>query len=170
MEILILCLILAFICIFKKFSKSKYGHLGTPGICLPIVGHSYKLFSKSSNNNPAASMWEIYQKYNNNGILYFKTLSINSVWIGDFDSMRYLFNHPDATRRMNQNMLLLNLPSRKISGKDMTGLVMSSGDIWHQQRRFALRTLKNFGFGKQGRLIFSDLDEIHDYLFKQWRN
>ena len=33
---------------------------------------------------------------------------------------------------------------RKISGKEMTGVLQSSGDIWHQQRRFTLRALRDF--------------------------
>ncbi len=32
---------------------------------------------------------------------------------------------------------------------DIAGLVYSSGSEWSEQRRFALRTLKDFGFGKK---------------------
>ena len=150
MVILVLFLCLALALILIKSSSSKYKQLKSPGICFPIVGHAYKLFTKSAINNTAEAMWEIYKKYNNGGILYFNTFSMNSVWIGDLKTLKYLLNHPSTTPRLNQKMSLLSLPPRKISGKVMTGVLMSDGDIWHQQRRFTLRTLRDFGFGKQG--------------------
>ena len=39
---------------------------------------------------------------------------------------------------------------RKVSGDEMPGLLVSHGRIWSQQRRIALRTLRDFGFGKTG--------------------
>ena len=149
-------ILIAFICLIVTFlvcrsCKSKYRNLNSPGISLPIIGHSYKLFSKSALSNPSAAIWEIYKKYHRNGILYVNTFSINTVWIGDFETLKYLFNHQGAIPRLNKNILELALPPRKISGKEMTGVIMSDGDIWHQQRRFTLRTLRDFGFGKQGK-------------------
>ena len=146
--IAVICLIITYL-VLKHF-RSKYRNLKSPGISLPIIGHSYKLFSKSALSNPSVAIWEIYKKYHRNGVLYMNTFSINSVWIGDFETLKYLFNHQATIPRLNKNILSLALPPRKITGKEMTGVIMSDGFIWHQQRRFTLKTLRDFGFGKQG--------------------
>ena len=84
-------IIIAVICLFityllHRYFMSKYRNLKSPGISLPIIGHSYKLFSKSALSNPSVAIWEIYKKYHRNGVLYMNTFSINSVWIGDFET------------------------------------------------------------------------------------
>ena len=37
-----------------------------------------------------------------------------------------------------------------MDSEDFPGVVFSSSKTWQEQRRFALRTLRDFGFGKQG--------------------
>ena len=51
-------ILLVFTCViagwlYLKWSTSKYRHLSSPGPCLPIIGHSYKLFSKAVLADPA---------------------------------------------------------------------------------------------------------------------
>ena len=55
-------------------------------------------------------------------------------------------------------MLMMMMIMMMIQGPEMPGVLMSTGDIWHQQRRFTLRTLRDFGFGKQG--IFIHFESI----------
>ena len=43
------------------------------------------------------------------------------------------------------------------------GITISSGKVWNEQRRFTLRTLKNFGFGKQTQLDMT-LEEVQDMV------
>ena len=148
--IAIICLMMASLVIVKAF-KSRHKGLQSPGISLPIIGHSYKLFTKSAMENLTDAIWKIYRKYNRKGILYVNIFSVDIVWIGDFDTIKYLFNHPSAIPRLNKNEIEFQSEARKISGKEMTGVILSEGYIWHQQRRFTLRTLRDFGFGKMGK-------------------
>ena len=135
-------------------SKSKFKRFSSPGICLPILGHFHHfILDDKIRSDPSNGIWDLYKRYQKNGIMYMKTLTLNTVWIGDFDIIKYLFNRQDVTGRMNSQMMELALPARRVKGPEMPGVLMSVGDIWHQQRRFTLRTLRDFGFGKQGNQI-----------------
>jgi len=94
--------------------------------------------------------WEMYKKYNKNGIMYLNLFNLKMIFVGDLKIVKYLFNLPEVTARTSQAMLDMGLPIRKVKGPEMPGILMSEGDMWVQQRRFALRTLRDFGFGKQG--------------------
>lgn len=48
------------------------------------------------------------------------------------------------------------------------GIVFSDGEGWAEQRRFTLRTLRDFGFGKKGMeaMIMEEVTDIIDWLKK----
>ena len=48
----------------------------------------------------------------------------------------------------------------------MQGIISSDGQLWQEQRRFALKHLKDFGFGKAGLegVIQEEAEEIVKYL------
>ena len=48
----------------------------------------------------------------------------------------------------------------------MQGIISSDGQLWQEQRRFALKHLKDFGFGKAGLegVIQEEAEEITKYL------
>ena len=94
--------------------------------------------------------WDMYKKYNQNGMMYLNLFNIKMIFVGDLKTVKYLFNLPEVTARTSQAMLDMGLPIRKVKGPEMPGILMSEGEMWVQQRRFALRTLRDFGFGKQG--------------------
>ena len=106
-------------------------------------------------------------------MLFLNTFTLDNVWIGDYDTLKYVFNLPEATKRLDNLKLSLsikyiicflkvfeNLFLRKLSeDQEMPGILMSHGSIWQQQRRFTIKTLKDFGFGKQG--IFISTQSMH---------
>lgn len=47
----------------------------------------------------------------------------------------------------------------------LLGIFFASGDLWHQQRRFALRHLRDYGFGRRFDELELELsDEIQDFI------
>ena len=92
-----------------KTYVDKYGQFPTPGLCLPIVGHSYKLLSKENIKDPINGLWKLYRKHQRNGMLFLNTFTLENVWIGDYDTLKYVFNLPEATKRLDNLKLSLHL-------------------------------------------------------------
>ena len=108
------------------------------------------MFTKQFKEDASNAFWDMYKKYNRNGIMHLNSFSMDLIFVGDFKTVKYLFNLPEVTARMSKPMKDIALPTRKVKGSEMPGILMSEGEMWVQQRRFALRTLRDFGFGKQG--------------------
>ena len=51
----------------------------------------------------------------------------------------------------------------------LQGIISSDGQLWTEQRRFALKHLKDFGFGRIGLegVIQGEVEDIINYLSKQ---
>ena len=95
-----------------KTSKWRYKNLPSPGLSLPVIGHSYKMMNRTVLKDMTNGIWEIYRKYQRNGLLYINTLSLNCLWIGDFDTVKHVFNLPEVQKRLDDNMRKLALRSR----------------------------------------------------------
>ena len=48
---------------FRYFLNSKYKHFGSPGPCLPLIGHSYVMMTKEAKKDPAQRIWSLYKKH-----------------------------------------------------------------------------------------------------------
>lgn len=46
----------------------------------------------------------MYKKYQRHGMLYFKQFGIDTLWIGDFDTVKYIFNHADGNGRLSKSV------------------------------------------------------------------
>ena len=90
----------------------KYRNLPSPGLCLPVIGHSYTMMNKSLLKDLTNGIWGIYGRYQRNGILYMNTFSIDSLWIGDFETLKYVFNLPEVQKRLNDGIMKLALRTR----------------------------------------------------------
>ena len=134
-------------------TNKKYLYLPSPGLCLPIVGHVYKLTSEEGKRDPVNFLWKLYKKYQQNGMMHLRSFSLDLVFVGDFDTLKFIFNHPDCQERVNSIIEEPTKEDRMIKGKEIPGVILSEGKNWTDQRRFTLRTLRDFGFGKQGKTL-----------------
>ena len=97
----------------------KYSSLPSPGLALPLVGHVYKLFSAEAQKDPINFVWNLYKKYQRNGLMHLKSFSLNLVFVGDFETLKYLFNHPDVQLRfVNEVMRNISCEERKVKNKE----------------------------------------------------
>lgn len=166
---------------YLLLKTKKYNSLPSPGLALPLVGHVYKLYSAEAQRDPVNFLWKLYRKYQRNGLVYLKFCTINVVFVGDFETVKYLFNHPDVQLRSTEALKKSSMEERQVKtmqhvpGKRFatynstifyilsSGVFISEGKTWVEQRRFTLRTLRDFGFGKQS---MEELIQEEAELFK----
>ena len=86
--------------------------------------------------------------------MYLKIFTLDFVYVGDFDTLKFLFTHAGCQGRANQLIGDSIREARRIRGPDIPGILWSEGKVWEDQRKFTLRTLRDFGFGKQGKEQF----------------
>ena len=144
---------------YKKTYRNAWSHLPSPGLLVPCLGHLSVL---RDTKDPVNFMWNLYNKFSQKGLLYVKIFNLNTVLVGDFDTLKYLFNHPDVQNRASDNFhtdpfIKLTREERGGTPGPLEGVIFSQGKVWAEQRRFTLRTLRDFGFGKAGKMMLLDL-------------
>ena len=113
------------------------------------LGHIHKFFTKEMVTDPVKGLWDMYRKHQRNGVMWTRNFNMDILWVGDFDTLHYLFNHPQVQDRFSPRLHGSNEMERKLAtGQDIPGLLISEGRTWVEQRRFSLRTLRDYGFGK----------------------
>ncbi|XDB48449.1 hypothetical protein AB1E18_002032 [Capra hircus] len=146
---------LAFL-LFVDFMKRRHPKNYPPGPPrLPFVGNLLQLDPEKGH----LVLQEFMKKYGN----------IFSLDLGSFPSI-LLTGLPlikEALVHQGQNFSnrpVVPLQERLINNK---GLIMSSGQLWKEQRRFALTTLRNFGLGKKS--LEERIQEEASYLIQTIR-
>ena len=132
------------------FSLRKHLNFPSPGICLPVVGHFYLLLNASAKQDPVGYLSRLWKTHQKDGVLWFRRFAADIVLVGDLKVAKQLFNHPDMQGRTTKNDAMRNqfFENRGTVGKQVHGVLFSDGPLWAEQRRFALKTLRDFGFGK----------------------
>ncbi|XP_051855517.1 cytochrome P450 2J4-like [Antechinus flavipes] len=115
---------------------------GPPG--LPILGN----FLQMDFQKPQVTMQKFVRKYGN--ILCMHVGSQTFITVTGLPMIKeVLVNQGDVFIERPQIPLHLHIVKRFGDFSEMIGLIMSNGQLWKQQRRFALMTLRNFGLGKK---------------------
>ncbi|XP_036610278.1 cytochrome P450 2J2-like [Trichosurus vulpecula] len=133
-----LLLLSAFLLILAQYLQ-RMRHLnyppGPPG--LPVLGNFLQVDFK----NPQISMQKLAKKYGN--IFCTHGGNLTFMMITGLPLIKEVL--------INQDQVFIDRPQFPIHLYvfKTLGLVMSSGQEWRQQRRFALMTLRNFGLGKK---------------------
>ncbi|XP_059111986.1 cytochrome P450 2J5-like isoform X5 [Peromyscus eremicus] len=120
------------------FLKSRHPKNYPPGPQrLPFVGNFFQIDFKQLH----LALQQFVRKYGNLFSLELGSTSV--VVVSGLPLIKEMFTHLD------QNFL--NRPispvRERVSGNN--GLIVSNGQTWKEQRRFALMTLRNFGLGKK---------------------
>lgn len=112
-----------------------------PGpFALPIVGSIFSILP-----SPKESFSRFQKKYG--PICSYKVFDNWSIIVNDPALMKPLLADPVFSGR--KHLYLFSLRDEVISGKKMPlGILGTSGDVWKNQRRFTLRSLKDLGFGR----------------------
>jgi len=92
-----------------------------------------------------------------------------TIVVSELNIMKKLLNNESFSHRLE----ISHPPSRlslmkQLRGYNGVGLVASSGKTWKEQRRFALKNLRDFGLGKQSMEALI-MDEVNE-LSEKWKN
>ena len=68
-----------------------------------MLGATFFWPSPSNPNDPVNAAWDLYNKFSLKGFLFIKVFHFRIVLVGDFDTLRFLFNHPDVQARTGAN-------------------------------------------------------------------
>nr|XP_019574892.1 PREDICTED: cytochrome P450 2J2-like [Rhinolophus sinicus] len=119
---------------FKRRRPNNYPP-GPP--LLPVVGNLFHMGFKE----PHISLQQHVKKYGN--ILSMEVGRFSTVVITGLPLIKEALVHQDQ-KFVNRAVTLVRDHIFKNNG-----LIMSNGQVWKEQRRFALTTLRNFGLGKR---------------------
>nr|AKH03519.1 cytochrome P450 3129A1 [Paracyclopina nana] len=159
MWLLILFLGVAFSYFF--FEKKRPGSPPGPMIRVPIIGSAIFLGS-----NLVEGIAKLRKKYGD--IFHLSLGSFSMVYVCDLDTLEKIGKMDEFSSRMEIERAPFKDINRWLreTGKSTNGIIGSNGDTWKEQRRFTLRHLKDFGFGKTSMddLIIDEVKElIHDW-------
>ncbi len=141
--------------LYKVTSKPAKFPPGPPK--LPLVGSATYVHPPDKPKDVLVANQNLAKKYG--GVAGYFLGSQPFIVISDFEVMKEVFRTEEASAR--PLVPLMNEP-RPTGMKDGTtgGVIISSGRVWVEQRRFSLRHLRDLGFGKTS-MAESLLEEIN---------
>lgn len=136
MVVFIIVFVLFLLLVLKFKNSSKYSHYPPGPISFPVVG---SILSLGTRPHEKLSQWKI--KYGN--IISIDLGSYRSIVVNDYELIKKVLSHKEIQRRPDTEAAIA------LRGKNLSGIVFSSGKANEEQRAFVLKTLKNFGMGKK---------------------
>ena len=150
-ELVVLTITLVVIYIWKSTRRPGKFPPGPPR--LPVVGSLPYAMSSAKTDMPPTILHGVIKNVKKYG-------SLVGMWIGhepavivaDLEMIKYLFKKDEVTARPDLQPFHKIRPGWEFMHSEDQGLppgiVFTHGKYWQDQRRFLLRTLRDFGFGK----------------------
>ncbi|CAL8148565.1 unnamed protein product [Orchesella dallaii] len=154
--VLVLAILLGWWFVVDKRNHKKY----PPGpLRLPILGNILQIAAQSP--FPSIAFANLSKKYGE--VMYLKMGMVSAVTFNSPQSVHEILSH-DKTVERNRTMLPM-IEARQY-GQNL-GIIFSSSEPWQKMRRFTIRTLRDFGFGKAASMdvaIAEELEKFTDHL------
>ena len=62
------------------------------------------MLSSEGQKDPVNFLWNLWRKHNQHGMLYLKMLKLNLMFVGDYETIKYIYNHQDV--QVNKNIII----------------------------------------------------------------
>lgn len=136
-----------------------------PPIRLPFIGHGFYIMGFK---NMQEAVRNLSSKYAKDGIVVIHLGPIRWVFLSDLNLVKEAFKKEELNYRF-RNDYIHTIVGRLRGDNGKHGIINSSEKTWTEQRRFTLRTLRDFGFGKTGMedLINAEVAEFIPYMLEE---
>ncbi|CAG7719784.1 unnamed protein product [Allacma fusca] len=107
---------------------------------LPLIGSILQIVL-ADNKYPFKAVYKLSKKYGD--VMSLKFGSVNAVVINGYDTIKNILNQEDFLNRFDTDWFLHRSFGKRI------GILAASTEVWRPTRRFTMRNLRDFGFGKK---------------------
>lgn len=129
-----------------------------PSLWFPFLGHYLSILALhyTHTHHGLTQMVKIYKSK----VLGFYLGPYPTVVASDERSIKELLTRREFQGRIDQVLSLV-----RVDFKEEKGILFTSGDLWQEQKRFFLRHLRQFGYGKRSPSLEQNLvDEMKDLI------
>ncbi|XP_068081913.1 probable cytochrome P450 304a1 [Anabrus simplex] len=155
--LLLLVAILLLIIYIYHYAVSRPPNFPPGPVRLPVFG-SYLQLLAGNYRYPYKIIDKMTSKYKSK-ILGFYLGSIPTIVACDFESIKEILVRPEFQGRFD------SVVTRTRALGDRLGVFFVDGPYWAEQRRFALRHMRDFGFGRRSETLESQIEiEIRDII------
>ena len=155
--LVLLCLLLGLVLPFVRIKPNK--HPPGPWFRLPLLGNSYILFGDATKK-----VSQTRKRYGD--VFSVDITSFRQIMVCDLATLREMLSLEVFSGRGRPMANGIEIFARLRGGNGSLGLIISEGEEWKEQRRFAIRHLRDFGFGKSSMedIIREEFLDIADSL------
>jgi methyl farnesoate epoxidase/farnesoate epoxidase len=121
---------------------------------LPLIGNIWQI-QQADSVYPYRALYKLSKKYGD--IMSVKIGAVNAVAINGYETIKKVLNNEDFLNRFDTDWFLHRSFGKRI------GILAAPTELWRPTRRFTMRHLRDFGFGKkyfQQRFLDTEMDEL----------
>ena len=63
------------------------------------------MMSSEGQKDPVNFLWNLWKKHNQHGMMYLKMFKMSFMFVGDYDTIKYIYNHQDV--QVTKNMIII---------------------------------------------------------------